>query len=129
MRRKPADVPNRAGFICLVAMAALLPGCGEAGADGSPARGQAAIGAYGCTACHEIAGIRGVSSRVGPPLLAVGRQSYIAGVLPNTRANMTAWLENPPAMAPNTAMPNLGVTPAEARDITAYLYTLRGTWP
>jgi hypothetical protein len=50
---------------------------------------------------------------------------YIGGVLPNTPENMLRWLQNPPAMDPLTAMPNMGVTEADARDMAGYLYTLR----
>jgi cytochrome c1 len=38
---------------------------------------------------------------------------------------MIRWIENPPGIDPKTAMPNMGVTPRDARDIAAYLYTLR----
>lgn len=34
------------------------------------------------------------------------------------------WLQNPKAIDEKTAMPNLGVTPADARDIAGFLYTL-----
>ncbi|MGH7618742.1 MAG: c-type cytochrome, partial [Gemmatimonadaceae bacterium] len=62
---------------------------------------------------------------VGPPLDGVARRAIIGGVLPNTPDNMMRWIEDPPAVAPNTAMPNLGVAPQSARDIVAYLYTLK----
>ena len=51
------------------------------------------------------------------------KRMYIAGVLPNTPENMLRWLQNPPAVDPLTAMPNLGVTEADARDMAGYLYT------
>lgn len=38
---------------------------------------------------------------------------------------MIRWIENPSAIDPKTAMPNMGVTVRDARDIAAYLYTLR----
>lgn len=38
---------------------------------------------------------------------------------------MVRWLRNPQAVTPRTLMPNLGVTEADARDIAAYLATLR----
>jgi cytochrome c1 len=38
---------------------------------------------------------------------------------------MMKWLQNPQALDPNNAMPNLGVTPKDSGDITAYLYTLK----
>ena len=46
---------------------------------------------------------------------------------------LVAWLRDPPAISPGTAMPNLDLTEAQARDMAAYLYTLgaRGAavWP
>jgi cytochrome c len=38
---------------------------------------------------------------------------------------MIRWIRDPRAVDSLTAMPNTGVTPADARDIAAYLYTLR----
>jgi cytochrome c2 len=92
---------------------------------GDPDRGQSAIRAYGCPSCHTIPGIRGRAANVGPPLARIATRIYIAGVLPNTPENMIRWLTDPPRVDSLTAMPNLGVTAASARDIAAYLYTLR----
>jgi cytochrome c1 len=33
------------------------------------------------------------------------------------------WIQHPQAINPKTAMPELGVTEAQARDIAAYLYS------
>ncbi|HEX8180033.1 MAG TPA: c-type cytochrome [Pyrinomonadaceae bacterium] len=93
--------------------------------NGDPQRGQAAITRYGCATCHTIPGIRGADALVGPPLTQMAGRSYIAGVLPNAPENMVRWLKDPPQVDRLTAMPNLGVTDADARDIAAYLYTLR----
>ena len=38
---------------------------------------------------------------------------------------LTAWLRDPPALDPATAMPALGLSEPEAHDVAAYLYTLR----
>jgi cytochrome c1 len=62
---------------------------------------------------------------VGPPLLYFSRRTMIAGELPNSPDNLARWIENPPAIEPGTAMPNLGVPPDKAKDMAAYLYTLR----
>jgi cytochrome c1 len=62
---------------------------------------------------------------VGPPLTNVGGRMYIAGVLQNTPPNLIRWLENPPAVDAKTAMPNLNISQADARDIASYLYTLQ----
>ena len=93
---------------------------------GDPLRGPAAIRHYGCGSCHAIPGVaRAVDAEVGPPLDRYGRRVYVAGRLPNTPENLTAWLREPQRYEPGGAMPNLGVTDRDARDIAAYLYTLR----
>jgi cytochrome c1 len=50
---------------------------------------------------------------------------YLAGILQNSPEHMIAWLRNPQVIDPLSAMPTLGVTERDARDIAAYLYTLR----
>jgi cytochrome c2 len=35
------------------------------------------------------------------------------------------WIQEPRRVSPDTAMPDTGVTPEHARDIVAFLYTLR----
>jgi cytochrome c2 len=92
---------------------------------GEPSRGKQVIRQYGCGSCHVIPGIREANALVGPSLEQIASRMYIAGVLPNTPENMLRWLQNPPAVDPLTAMPNLGVTEADARDMAGYLYTLR----
>ena len=93
--------------------------------DGSPEFGRALIADYGCTACHAIPGLGAFTGTVGPALDGFGARAYIAGRLPNRPMMLIAWLRDPPAMDPGTAMPALGLTEAEARDVAAYLYTLR----
>ena len=97
----------------------------EAMTGGSPQRGKAAISKYGCGTCHTIPGVRGASALVGPNLEQVASRMYVAGVLPNTPDNMIRWIQHPRDVDPLTAMPNLGVTDQDARDIAGYLYTLK----
>jgi cytochrome c2 len=94
--------------------------------NGDPARGRAIVasGIHGCTTCHAVPGMRGVRGVVGPPLDGLARRGLIAGQLPNTPGVLIAFLENPPALVPDTGMPNVGLTPEEARHVAAYLYTL-----
>ncbi len=89
------------------------------------ARGAAVIAAVGCGACHVVPGVRGARGTVGPPLTDFGRRGYIAGRLPNRPDNLVAWLLDPPAIDPETAMPRIGLGERDARDVAAYLYTLR----
>lgn len=119
-----------------VAGAALAVACAGAepreAADGrrvpeaSAARGRALLHAYGCGACHYVPGVPGASGRVAPNLTGFARQQYLAGgVVPNTPERLIAWIDDPQAVKPGTAMPAVGVSRAEAADIAAYLYTLK----
>ncbi|HEX8119314.1 MAG TPA: c-type cytochrome [Pyrinomonadaceae bacterium] len=92
---------------------------------GNPARGRAAIERYGCGTCHTIPGVRGADALVGPPLTQVASRSYVGGVLTNSPENMMRWIRDPRAVDSLTAMPTLGVTDQDARDIASYLYTLK----
>lgn len=92
---------------------------------GDARRGRAIIEAYGCGACHIIPGVPRAKGLVGPPLIYFGARTMIAGELPNTPENLERWLQNPRAVEPGTAMPDLGLSADQAEDITAYLYTLR----
>ena len=92
---------------------------------GDPDRGSVVIGRYGCGACHQIPGIRGATGTVGPPLAGIATRGYLAGQLANSPDNMRLWIQQPQHVEKGTAMPNMGVTDQDARDITAYLYTLR----
>jgi cytochrome c len=94
--------------------------------SGGDARlGRIEIRKYGCNTCHEISGIPGARGLIGPRLDGVAQRYYIAGELPNTPDNLMLWIEHPRQVEPHTAMPEMGVTEQDSRDIAAYLYTLR----
>jgi mono/diheme cytochrome c family protein len=88
-------------------------------------RGRVAIQQYACPTCHVIPGVRGPDAQVGPPLGGLAERIYLAGVLMNTPRNMIKWLRHPQRINPLSAMPDLGVTERDARDIAAYLYNQR----
>lgn len=92
---------------------------------GDPRNGAKQIVEIGCGACHTIPGITGADALVGPPLEKVGRRIFLAGYLRNTPDNMIAWLKNPQTILPGNAMPDMHLTQQQARDIAAYLYTLK----
>ena len=92
---------------------------------GDVQRGRIAIRQSGCQTCHVIPGVTGADALVGPPLNGIGSRLYLGGVLPNTPEHMIAWLRNPQEIDSLSAMPDVGVTERDARDIAAYLYTLR----
>ena len=89
------------------------------------ARGKVAVQQYACVTCHRIPGIVGAHAPVGPTLEGIATRGVIAGMLPNTTENMVRWLRDPQRWHAGNAMPNLGVTERDARDIAAYLDTLK----
>lgn len=101
------------------------PGAGPPGLPtASVQAGRQATARYLCATCHVIPGLVSASSHVGPSLEGMGRRAFIGGVLPNTPENMVRWLKDPKQIAPLTAMPALGLTDQDARDISAFLRTL-----
>lgn len=88
-------------------------------------RGAALINQYRCGACHLIPGIHDARGMVGPPLIYFAQRTFIAGEVPNSPANLVQWIRSPKSIEPGTAMPDLGLSEQEARDVAAYLYTLR----
>jgi cytochrome c len=92
---------------------------------GDQARGREFIDRHGCGTCHVVPGIARARGQVGPPLDAIATRSYIGGRLPNTPDNMVLFIREPQKINPGSAMPDLGVSEPEARDMTAYLYTLK----
>lgn len=117
----------------LLAAAAAAAGCvgGRSDAErvlvpgGDAGRGAVVIAATGCGSCHRIPGIDRARGLVGPPLDHWSRRGYIAGRLPNAPDNLIRWVMDPHGIEPGTAMPDLSLTEQQARDIAAYLYTLR----
>jgi cytochrome c2 len=99
------------------------PATGVPGGDA--ALGRQAISNYGCGACHTIPGVTAARGVVGPPLTGIANRSFIAGKLRNEPDNMILWIQHPQSVWPGNAMPDMHVTDADARNIAAYLYTLK----
>lgn len=71
---------------------------------------------YGCQSCH-IADYKNDKGYVGPALSSVGNRL--------TPQWTYKWLKDPGALRPGTIMPNLNLKDDEARDLTAFLMTLK----
>lgn len=91
---------------------------------GDAETGRQLIAEYGCGSCHRIPGVPGARGVVAQPLDTFGARSVLAGIMANRPHNLIAWLQDPPAFRPRTAMPNLGIAETEARHMAAYLLTL-----
>jgi cytochrome c2 len=96
-------------------------GSANSPADAERARGKALLTSYGCVSCHSIKGLQAGAGAAGPPMEKIADNSYIAGVLPNNQAALEQWIVAPRRISPGTAMPELGVSPDEARAMAVYL--------
>lgn len=80
---------------------------------------------YQCGSCHVIPEVPAAVGRVGPSLERYAERAYIAGNRPNAPDTLARWIESPAAVLPGTTMPDMGASAADARDMAAYLMTLR----
>ena len=92
---------------------------------GDPARGRLYLAQFGCGGCHMIPGVDAATGQVGPELGNIARRVYVAGVLTNSTDNLIRFIVDPKAVDDKTAMPRTGITAGQARDVAAYLYSLR----
>jgi mono/diheme cytochrome c family protein len=103
-RSRPADVPPVAG-------------------RGDATRGATLIAERGCFGCHEADAraqrdLTGTYRQFGPNLAGIGSKA--------SRDWIYHWIRDPKAWNPDTKMPNLRLTDADALDIAEYLTTLKG---
>jgi cytochrome c len=92
---------------------------------GDPKTGRGVFDHRGCGACHAVANDREATGLTGPPLAKIGVRAFLAGRQPNDPGHLIAWVQHPQAIEPGVGMPDPGISDQEARDIAAYLYTLR----
>ena len=130
---------KRLAFAAAVLVMAMTCGCSwwaqrqiykQAGqmTGGDPERGRIEMQRYACAGCHTIPGLPNVPATgvtKGPSLEHWYSRKTIAGKLPNTPQNLIRWIQQPNAISPGTQMPEMGISQRKARDIAAYLYTLR----
>lgn len=95
--------------------------------DDAAERGRALFIQH-CTICHTAAGVPG-GVLIGPDLTDYGSQPLIAGAVANTPENLERWILNPQALVRDATMPSLGLTPAQARDLAAFLLGNRAPAP
>ncbi len=93
--------------------------------DANTTRGRQLVSSKGCVACHTFPDVTWPRGGLGPSLQNFARQGLIAGRLPNQAGVLMQFVRNAPALVPGTAMPAILMTDQEARDVTAYLLTLK----
>lgn len=117
--------PNRSAACSALALACALAAAPAAAQSAETvARGRSLLVQYRCGSCHTIPGVPGSRGQVAQPLTAWRHRSYIAGRLPNRPDLLVRWIVAPQSLVPGTMMPSMGVSPADAQAMTAYLYSL-----
>jgi hypothetical protein len=79
--------------------------------------GEVVLMQYVCVTCHIVPGVRA-------PLTAWAERHFTAGTLSNEPDNLPWWIMGPQEFEPDTAMTDVCVNEAAARDMAAYLYKL-----
>lgn len=115
-------LPRLSATLALVAVALLvaaaLPWPGWTGrATADPAYGRALFSAKGCASCHYHATIAGSGTFSG----GTGGPPSFTTAYPGDPVYLAAWLRNPQAIKPTTAMPNLGLQEDEIAALIAFL--------
>jgi mono/diheme cytochrome c family protein len=91
---------------------------------GNPTRGKQLVESVGCLGCHVVEDNdrvrqgRGLGYDIAPELTKVGGKVSADWLYD--------WIQDPKKYRPDTRMPNLRLSDAETRDITAYLLSLNG---
>ncbi len=118
-----AQAADIAAYLTRAAKPASAPQPGEAD------RGRELMEQKGCSSCHAFSGVPAfTSSEPPPPGSDAARAAALAPDLRFTRERfrpeqLTRWLLDPKAMKPDTRMPSFGLTPDEAADMAAYVWS------
>ncbi|GIW81710.1 MAG: hypothetical protein KatS3mg105_3517 [Gemmatales bacterium] len=93
-------------------------------------RGKQLVVEHGCLGCHKYRGRGGI---IGPDLTHVGDKTVhdfdFKNIPKHFKRTVEDWMfahfKSPQAVIPNTLMPEMGLTDDEARDLTAYMLSLK----
>jgi len=88
-------------------------------------RGQQIFLGAACVYCHTIRGTS-ASGVIGPDLTHIGsRRTLGAGIIPNTRANLSGWIIDPQSIKPGNLMPPMYLEAEDLQALVAYLESLQ----
>jgi cytochrome c oxidase subunit 2 len=94
-------------------------------ADAQATAGEALFMSKPCAACHTVRGTSAAGT-TGPDLTHIGsRQTIAAGLLPNTRGSLAAWIVDPQTLKPGNNMPLVPLSSGELKQVSAYLESLK----
>jgi mono/diheme cytochrome c family protein len=86
---------------------------------GNPKLAPEILRRYGCVACHNVRGVPAAGGLLGPDL------SNPEKLLTRKPQDLIDWIVDPKAANPKSVMPMTGISQSEARDVVAYLLSLR----
>jgi len=91
----------------------------------SAAEGREIFQHNACISCHTVAGTV-ATGRFGPDLTHIASRDTIAsGSVPNTAANLRAFVDNPASLKPGALMPPMHLNNHDLDAVTAYLMSLK----
>jgi cytochrome c oxidase subunit 2 len=94
-------------------------------ADSAAAAGRRVFLGTACISCHTVGGTV-ATGRYGPDLThLMSRQTIGAGVAPNTRDRLRAWVSNPDDLKHGVLMPAMQLDDEQLDQLVEYLLTLR----
>jgi cytochrome c oxidase subunit 2 len=94
-------------------------------ADTAAAAGRRVFLGTACISCHTVGGTV-ATGRYGPDLThLMSRETIGAGVAPNTRDRLRAWVRNPDDLKNGVLMPAMQLDDAQLDQLVEYLLTLR----
>ena len=78
----------------------------------------------GCAGCHQLRGTE-AHGEIGPDLTHLATRKTLAALtIPNTPAELSAWVRDPQAIKPGNHMPDLGLSGVEVEKIASFLEAL-----
>ena len=93
--------------------------------DPAVAEGRDVFQHNACMSCHTVAGTP-ATGRFGPDLTHfASRDTLASGSVPNTAANVRAFVENPAHFKPGVLMPPMHLKDHDLDTVTAYLMSLK----
>ncbi|SDE17910.1 cytochrome c oxidase subunit II [Paraburkholderia lycopersici] len=92
--------------------------------SGAAQRGEQRFAAR-CAGCHTVRGTQAAGEQAPDLTHLASRRLIAAGTLANTPANRLDWVAHAQQIKPESLMPDIALTPAEASDLGAWLDTLQ----
>jgi cytochrome c oxidase subunit 2 len=94
-------------------------------AEDSSAAGRSVFMSTACVSCHTVRGTM-ANGLYGPDLThLMSRSTLGAGVVPNTREQLRAWIRSPGSLKPGVLMPAMQLDERELDRVVDYMMTLR----